>query len=210
MVVTGVSWIICSEYRATVGLTALSPNDAARRIGDNTERTAPRPRCTRFGRISGGEPRGLQRRIFQDLTQRRRGNALRPLRKSCAAPTMPVPYRLRELPGVRQHRHAAHRMADQHTGRAGPSPCSTVSRSLTELGDGVGARVRRVAGPAVPALVVEHHPDLVTPLLGEPRALKVERAHAQTEAVGEHDGQRRIGGPDLPTARSTPSGVVTT
>jgi hypothetical protein len=49
----------------------------------------------------------------------------------------------------------------------------------------------------VATLVVEDHPDLRTPLLRQPDALKVEGAHAKTEAMGEDDGQRRVGGPDL-------------
>ena len=47
------------------------------------------------------------------------------------------------------------------------------------------------------ALVVEHHPDLIAPLLRQPRPLKVERAHAQTEAVREDHRQRSVIGADL-------------
>ena len=56
------------------------------------------------------------------------------------------------------------------------------------------------------ALVVEHHPDLDPPLLGEPRPLKVEGAHAQTESVREDHGQRRVLGPDLADRQRHPVG----
>jgi hypothetical protein len=49
----------------------------------------------------------------------------------------------------------------------------------------------------VAALVVEDHPDLWTPLIGQPHALKVEGAHSKTEPVREHHGHWRVGGPDL-------------
>ena len=46
----GVSWIICSEYRATtLGLTPRPRRMRRAGSGDSTERTAPRPRCTRLG-----------------------------------------------------------------------------------------------------------------------------------------------------------------
>ena len=82
------------------------------------------------------------------------------------------------------------------TGPRGAITASTVSRSLPSCVDGVGVR-RRLGRLAVPALVVEHHPDLRAPLLGQPRPLKVEGAHAKTEAVREHHRQRGVLRTDL-------------
>ena len=80
--------------------------------------------------------------------------------------------------------------------------CSTVtartsSRSTTELLDGVRLD-RRPTGLAVATLVVEHHPDLVAPLLFEAGALEVVCAHGHTETVREHDRQRSVGWTHLP------------
>ena len=41
----------------------------------------------------------------------------------------------------------------------------------------------------MPALVVEHHPDLITPVRGECGALEVEGAHPHAESVRKHDRQ---------------------
>ena len=54
----------------------------------------------------------------------------------------------------------------------------------------------------MPALVVEHHPDLITPDLITPGrsecgALKVEGAHPRAESVREHDRQGCGHRPDL-------------
>ena len=56
------------------------------------------------------------------------------------------------------------------------------------------------------ALVVEHHPHLRTPLLGQPCPLKVEGSHAQTEAVREYHGQRSVFGSDLADRQRHPVG----
>src|SRR3984893_8241887 len=53
-------------------------------------------------------------------------------------------------------------------------------------------------GLAGAPLVVEHHPDLVAPLLFEAGTLKVIRAHAHTKPVREHDRQRGVGRTHLP------------
>ena len=66
-----------------------------------------------------------------------------------------------------------------------------------QLLDGVGLDGRR-SGLSVAALVVEHHPDLITPPLGKGCALKVEGAHPQAETMGEHDCQWRGDRPDFP------------
>ena len=46
-------------------------------------------------------------------------------------------------------------------------------------------------------LVVEHHPDLRAPLIGQAGTLKVKGAHAQTKAVREDNRQRSVGIPHL-------------
>ena len=56
------------------------------------------------------------------------------------------------------------------------------------------------------ALVVEDHPDLRTPLVGQPDALKVEGAHTKTESVREHHGQWRVSGTDLAHRQRHPVG----
>ena len=98
---------------------------------------------------------------------------------------------------MRQHRHTPHRMPDQDHRTARRQHGEHGVEVAAELRDGIGARCRG-AGLAVPALVVEHHPDLIAPHPREFTTLKVEGAHVHTEAVREHHGDGRIGGPDLP------------
>ncbi len=157
-----------------------------------------------LGRGTRREPGGVQRRVLQDFAQRRIRNTLRCRRNQCrthdAGAVVP-----RMLASVRQHRHAAHRMADQHDR---PARCDHLQHRLqvlTELGDRVGLR-RRLSGATVPALIVEDHPDVGTPLLAQPHALKMESAHAQTESVCEHHCQCRILGPDLAHRQGHPVG----
>ena len=78
-----------------------------------TELAAPRVRCTVFGACRTAKRSRLERRVLQDLAQRRarnpfgrRGDERRADDAGGIA--------LRELPRVRQHGHAAHRMSDQH------------------------------------------------------------------------------------------------
>ena len=57
---------------------------------------------------------------------------------------------------------------------------------------------RGLGGLPVPTLVVEHHPDLVTPALRQRGTLKMKRPHAQAESVREHHRQWRGHRTDLP------------
>ena len=100
-------------------------------------------------------------------------------------------------------------MADEHDGAARRHHRQHRLQILAQLLDGVRIR-RRLAGLTVSTLVVEHHPHLRAPLLGQPGALKMEGAHAKTEAVGEDHRQRGVFGPHLANRQGTPSGVVTT
>ena len=77
-------------------------------------------------------------------------------------------------------------MPDQHHRAAGGHHREHALEVLAQLFDGVGVRWR-LPGLAVPALVVENHADLLTPLLAEPGALKMERSHPKAESVREND-----------------------
>ena len=154
--------------------------------------------------VADREPSGLQGRVLEDLPERRprntfggRGNQRRADDAGGIAP--------RVLPGVRQHGHAAHRMPDQHHRPLGRRHGEHGFQVLAQLLDGVGVR-RGLRRLAVPALVVEHHPDLWAPLLLESCPLKVEGAHAQTESVREHHRQRRVLRTDLTHRQIHPVG----
>jgi hypothetical protein len=67
-------------------------------------------------------------------------------------------------------------MADEHDGPAWRHHRQHRLQVLAQLLDGVRIR-RRHAGLTVPTLVVEHHPHLRAPLLGQPGPLKVKGAH---------------------------------
>ena len=73
--------------------------------------------------------------------------------------------------------HAAIGVTDQHDGATRRHDRQHAFQILAELFDRIRFR-RRIARLAVAALVVEHHADLIAPLLGKPGTLKVERAHA--------------------------------
>jgi len=103
----------------------------------------------------------------------------------------PVAVLVGELAGVRQHRHAAHRVPDQHDHPAWRDRLQHGFQVVAELGQRVGLG-RAFAGAPVPALVVEDHPDLMTQPVGEAGPLKMEGAHAQAESVDEDQGHLRI------------------
>ena len=80
-----------------------------------------------------------------------------------------------------------------------------------DLFDGVGTR-RGLIGFTVTTLIVEDHPDAVTPHCRQLAALKMEGAHAKTEAVGEDHRQWCVGIPYLThsqvdTVRGSAAGV---
>ena len=87
-------------------------------------------------------------------------------------------------------------MAHEHDGSARRHHRQHGLQIPAQLRHGVRIR-RRLARLAVSSLVVEDHPNLGAPLLGQPRALKMEGAHAQTEAVSEDDRQTGVLVPHL-------------
>ena len=97
---------------------------------------------------------------------------------------------LRELTRVGQHRHRTHGVTHQDHRPARNNHLQNGFQIQTQLPDGVGLD-RGLRGLSVPALVVEHHPDLITPALGQGGALKVKRSHPKTESMREHHGQWR-------------------
>ena len=88
-----------------------------------------------------------------------------------------------------QHRHPAHRVAHQDHRTPRNHHLQNGFQILAELLDGVGLD-RGFTGLAMPTLVVEDHPDLLPPALGQGGPLKVERAHPLTESVREDHRQR--------------------
>ena len=89
---------------------------------------------------------------------------------------------LRELAGVGEHRHTAHRMTHQDHRSGRNHHLQNGFQVPAELFDVVGVN-RSSTGLPVPALVVEHHPDLSAPALPQSGTLEVKRPHAQTETV---------------------------
>ena len=174
-----------------LGLTFEFEKDAARRIGARRVATA----VDEFGRRSRGAPNSFERRVIQNLPEWRLGHPFGRGRDQ-RRPGDPAAIVLRELPGMRQHRHPAHRMADQHDRAPRRDHLQHGLQVLAQLCHRVGFR-RGFTGPAVTALVIEDHSNLGSPFLGQPDALKVKGAHAKAESVGEHDGQWCVGGPHL-------------
>ncbi len=129
MVGMGVPFIICWENASRLRLTCTSLKDAARSTGPISDRDTVRPRCIRFGADRAVNRTASSAGFFRISPSGdrvnpfgRRGNDRR------ADDAAPVP--LGKLAGVGQHRHAAHRVADQHHDPPRRHHFSTVSRSL--------------------------------------------------------------------------------
>ncbi len=148
-----------------------------------------------FRRVPHRDAHRLERGVLEDLAQRRPRNAFgrrgNERRADDAGRVSP-----RELPGVRQHRHTAHGMADQDHRTTRCHHSQHRLQVLAQLGDRVCLR-RGLARLSVSALVVEDHAHLCSPLLGQAGTLKVEGPHAKTEAVREDHGQRGVLGADF-------------
>ena len=163
--------------------------------GGAQDRSDQRPRhgaaaVHQLGGRPGGEPNRFQCRVFQQLAQRRPAHPFGGRGNQCRADN-PAAVLLRKLPGMRQHRHAAHRMADQHDHPARRYGLQHGLQVLAQLGERVGLGVG-LAGLSMPALVVEGHLHVSSPVLGKAPTLKVKGAHAQTESMDEDDGQRSV------------------
>ena len=189
-VAIGVPFIIRCENASRLRLTCRSLKEAARRIGPISERDTLRPRCISLGADLAVNRTASSAGFFRNSPS---GERVTPSAadESSAAPTIRCPYCVGKLPGVRHHRHTAHRMADQHDRPARRCHLQHGFQVLAQLGQRVGLGLT-FTGLAVPTLVIEDHPHLRTQNLTEPRPLKVEGAHAQTESVGEDHGQRGV------------------